>query len=181
MQALDIKEESQMLSDTDIAKRFKLKRSFESKVREEEIKWKQRSRCRWLKEGDRNTKIFHIMATTRMMGNRINYLIVNGDRLEDREGISIHIDFFNSLYNKDGRIKPSLDDLHFSTITGESANWLEGEFQEEEIRASVFHLASDKAPGPDDFPMSSFQKYWDLLRDDIMAFMKEFHSRGRLS
>ena len=29
--------------------------------------------------------------------------------------------------------------------------------------------------------MSFFHKFWGLLRVDIMAFMKEFHSRGRLS
>ena len=33
-QALDIKEESQMLSDMDIAKKFKLKDLFEQKIRE---------------------------------------------------------------------------------------------------------------------------------------------------
>ena len=49
LQSLDIKEEYQILSDTDIAKRFHLKDLFERTIREEEIKWKQRSRCRWLK------------------------------------------------------------------------------------------------------------------------------------
>ena len=29
--------------------------------------------------------------------------------------------------------------------------------------------------------MSFYHKFWDLLTVDIMAFMKEFHSRGRLS
>ena len=77
--------------------------------------------------------------------------------------------------------KPSLENLHFSTISEENANWLENEFQEEEVKATVFNLASDKAPGPDGFPLSFFHRFWDLLRVDIMAFMKEFHSRGKLS
>ena len=83
LQALDLKEENQILSDTDIAKRFNCTDLFECRVREEEIKWKQRSRCMWLKEGDRNTKFFHSMAMVRMRGNKINFLTVNGNRLED--------------------------------------------------------------------------------------------------
>eukprot|EP00268_Persea_americana_P006200 TRINITY_DN12216_c0_g1_i5.p1 TRINITY_DN12216_c0_g1~~TRINITY_DN12216_c0_g1_i5.p1 ORF type:complete len:120 (+),score=13.69 TRINITY_DN12216_c0_g1_i5:476-835(+) len=46
---------------------------------------------------------------------------------------------------------------------------------------AVFNLASDKAPGQDGFPLSFLHRFWDLLRVDIMAFMKEFHSKGRLS
>ena len=42
-------------------------------------------------------------------------------------------------------------------------------------------LASDKVPGLDGFSISFFHKFWDLLRIDIMVFMKELHSRGRLS
>lgn len=51
-----------MLFDMNIAKRVKLKDLFERKVREEEIKWKRRSRCRWFKEGDKNNKFYHNMA-----------------------------------------------------------------------------------------------------------------------
>lgn len=51
----------------------------------------------------------------------------------------------------------------------------------QEVKAAVFNLKSDKAPGSDGFSISFFQRYWDLLRDDIMAFMKEFHLRGWLS
>lgn len=118
-----------------------------------------------------------------MWGNKINYLLdIDGNKLEDGDGITSHIlSFFQSLYKKDGTSKPSLDNLHFNTINEENANWLENEFQEEEVKAVVFNLASDKAPGSDVFPLSFFHRIWDLLRVDIMAFMKEFHSRGKLS
>lgn len=42
-------------------------------------------------------------------------------------------------------------------------------------------LGRDKAPGPDCFPMVFFQIFWNEVEDDIMAFLNEFHSRGKLS
>lgn len=86
--------------------------------------------------------------------------------------------------------KPSLQNLHFVSIREGSARWvggkavldgLEREFQIGEVRHAVFNLGGDKAPVPNGFPIVFFQRFWDVLKDDIMAFMRDFHARGKLS
>ncbi|XP_049937087.1 uncharacterized protein LOC126410668 [Nymphaea colorata] len=45
----------------------------------EEVMWKQRSRIRWLAEGDKNTSIFHIMANCRKAKWYIRVIEVDGE------------------------------------------------------------------------------------------------------
>jgi hypothetical protein len=47
-------------------------------IRVDEQKWKQISRVKWLKEGDRNTRFFHILANTRRKTNFIGEIEIEG-------------------------------------------------------------------------------------------------------
>ena len=71
--------ESDPLSREEEKKRLDLKEELQSKLREEEIRWEKRLRCNWLKEGDKNTKFFHGMASLRRTANRITS-IMDGEK-----------------------------------------------------------------------------------------------------
>lgn len=60
----------------------------EERRKQEEILWKQKSRIRWLKEGERNTKFFHKTTVQRRMHNTISFIQKQeGQRVESHEEI----------------------------------------------------------------------------------------------
>jgi hypothetical protein len=52
----------------------KLQEQLEERRKQEEILWKQKSRVQWLKEGEKNTKLFHRAMMHRRHVNRITHL-----------------------------------------------------------------------------------------------------------
>ncbi|XVF79000.1 hypothetical protein PTKIN_Ptkin14bG0183700 [Pterospermum kingtungense] len=72
-----------------------------SLIRKEERMWQQKSRAMWLKEGDQNTKFFHLTATARKRAKRIENLMIRGINCDDpdavKDGVAQH---FESHYNQ---------------------------------------------------------------------------------
>lgn len=63
----------------------------------------------------------------------------------------------------------------------DDVSWLERDFKEQEIKVAVFKLGGHKASVPYGFLLVFFQRFWEDTKEDILAFMKEFYSRGKLS
>ena len=68
--------------------------------------------------------------------------------------------------------------LDWSPISTQSAEWLVKPFLKEGLGCAIFQLNRDKALGPDDFTIALYQDYWDVIKEDLMKFFQEFHSRG---
>lgn len=45
----------------------------------------------------------------------------------------------------------------------------------DEIRRAVFDLGADKGQGPDGFPIFFYQKYWDIVKNDIFKLCDDFY------
>jgi hypothetical protein len=52
---------------------------------------------------------------------------------------------------------------------------LAAHFTESEIKQAIFHLAKGKASEPDEFPNEFFQKYWPIIKGDIIQVLNDFH------
>lgn len=142
---------------------------FEEIARNEEIAWRQRSRIQWLKNGDKNTKYFHRMATVHRRFNTIDTIEGGGDTIIDADTIKMTIqNYYQNLYSETENWRPDFNLQDFTTINREEQEWLQRRFEEEEVLQCIKLCASDKAPGPDGFSMGFYRKFWSVLKSDIM-------------
>ena len=82
-------------------------------VTKEEIYWKQRSRLVWLKEGDKNTRFFHLSTMKHRAKTRIYKLMKDGRKIsEEKDILKEPVSFFTSLMT----IDPNIDLLNQEEI-----------------------------------------------------------------
>ncbi|XP_062007342.1 uncharacterized protein LOC133724594 [Rosa rugosa] len=119
----------------------------------EAMLWKQKSREKWIKDGDRNTKNFHITTMVRRRRNKIDDLFyANGVWSEAPDNMkNTAMMFFQKLFayeeGPDLRILiPSI----FPTIEHSRLDDLATPVTAAEIKSALFSIGSLKAPGFDD-------------------------------
>ncbi|RVW97045.1 Transposon TX1 uncharacterized 149 kDa protein [Vitis vinifera] len=174
-----IEQEGNLNSDLVLERTLK-RRELEDVLLKEEVQWRQKSRIKWIKEGDCNSKFFHRVATGRKSRKFIKSLISErGETLNNIEDISEEIvNFFGNLYSKPVGESWRVEGIDWVPISGESGVWLDRPFTEEEVRRAVFQLNKEKAPGPDGFTIAVYQECWDVIKEDLMRVFLEFHTNG---
>lgn len=125
--------------------------------REEEQKWRIKSRQLWLKGGDKNTTFFHKQTTVQKIKNIITSIIDSEGNQQTNQGAikQATSNHYRELLIKNGEEEDYGDLLQYlpSRITAEINDNLSKEIEEEEIREAIWALQPDKAPGPNGFPI----------------------------
>ena len=179
LKLLDRFEEDRGLSEEKERRRV-LATDLEASLLQEEISWRQKSRVRWLMEGDKYTKFFYQMANSNCRNNSIESLIVNGSSTSDPTIISDHIvGFYKSLFAEPMGWRPRLNNIEFDRLNVEEASSLEEPFEEKEVWEVIKGMDRDKASGPDGLTLAFFQGCWDVIKGDFMVVFAEFHARGK--
>ncbi len=112
--------ERRVLSKVEKNEKTRLISDLETNIYLEEICWRQKSRVKWLKEGDKNTKYFHTVANSHRRHNSIRQLSINGVLSTNQNAIKVEISgFYRQLYIEDTTCRPFLDGLSFSSISPE--------------------------------------------------------------
>jgi hypothetical protein len=84
--------------------------------------------------------------------------MIDGNLSNIQAKISEHIvKFYQKLFEKQCQWRLRVDGLVFDQILDHEADWLEREFEEEEVRKVVQAMEGDKARGPDGFFIAFFQ------------------------
>jgi hypothetical protein len=130
---LDVAQERRMLTPMELWLRRMLKQSVLGLASLERTMARQRSRIRWLKEGDANTALFHAVANGRRVKNHIAAVKV-GDDLVTEQNLKVEA-FTEAYFQLLGQTQPrehsiNLDELDIPTAELQD---LDAMFTEEEI------------------------------------------------
>ncbi|KAG9446752.1 hypothetical protein H6P81_012880 [Aristolochia fimbriata] len=173
------KEEQQDLDIFEEVERDKLRREAEKLDTQELIYWRQRAHYKWIKEGDLNSKLFHMIASHRRRINRINMLQIDGQTITKPEVIEeTFVKFYKDLYEEEDQQRPFPENLKVTVLKEEAAQSLIEPFTEEEINTAIFSLSGDKALGPDGFTAEFYKAGWEFMKNDIMNLFQEFYDDG---
>ncbi|GAU36760.1 hypothetical protein TSUD_213250 [Trifolium subterraneum] len=139
----------------------------------------QRSRSKWLKEGDANTKFFHGSVKNRVKTNFISALCVDGRWLDSPNLIkeAVH-SFFENHVSSTPRVRPTLEGVEFNSLSEEDNRGLTSPFTLEEIEEAVRDSDGNKSPGSDGFNYAFLKKFWELLKGDIRVMFDQFHGNS---
>ncbi|GMJ14282.1 hypothetical protein HRI_005097400 [Hibiscus trionum] len=145
--------------------------------RREKREWLQKSRLKWFQAGDKNTKYFHLVASARQRTNTITALKVDGELVTDQNKIKQSIfESFKEVYNDKNTIPIKKLDCNLKKLSAESAEFLDREFSEDEIKHALWAMDGSRAPGPDGFNMNFLKKYWSTIKGDVLKFFNEFYN-----
>lgn len=181
IQSLDLKAESFDLSEDEIkVKKDEFILLWDLLKQRERIDC-QKARSKWISHGDCNSRYFHSLMRSRKRKNLITGLQHNDSWVEEPNSVkSVIRDHFQESFKEGNHSRPTLNPAHFKKISAADRLYLETDFKIEEIREAVSEGGSDKAPGPDDFSFSILNCIWEIIEVDVVDFLREFQSSGKL-
>lgn len=175
--------ESSQPSNEDLSHEKELFRELYRQNRAEEEEQRQKSRCLWLKAGDKNTTFFHNNTKIRRARNQIDRIEVDGQEISEQDKIQeAAFNHFHSLLSAGPQQTDSSTFLSAieNKISDSKNRNLDQEVTEEEIREAIFSMQQDKAPGPDGFTVAFYRNHWDTIKKDFVQMVKNVFSKYKM-
>jgi hypothetical protein len=155
--------ETRSLSPHEIESKSQYNAQLAFMLREEELKWYQRSKVQFILEGDSNTRYFHSVANGRHRKKLIHSLVQDEGTIVGHEQLKSYItNYYKGLFGepKEGTFSMEESRIHdIPQVSPDENAFLTAPYSEEEVRNAVFQMEHNKAPGPDGFPAEFYQNF----------------------
>ncbi|KAF3791961.1 Transposon TX1 uncharacterized protein [Nymphaea thermarum] len=148
----------------------------------EEVMWKQRSRVRWLAEGDKNTSYFHIMANCQRTKRYIRAIEVDrGTHTEEDNILQACTTYFQQALGVDVAFRELFAGIKDDNMVSDEENqWMLRPIMREKIVMAVKSLDKDSTAGPDGFPNYFYKDCWSIIGGDVVAAVQDFFLKAKL-
>ncbi|CAL0303504.1 unnamed protein product [Lupinus luteus] len=142
----------------------------------------QKSRQRWLRDGDSNSKFFHASINRRRRYNEVHGLFIEDDWVEDPVRVKNHVrSFSKNRFSEFHWNMPSLDGIEFKRLSDENNLFLTARFEEPEVKEAVWSCDEDKSLGPHGYNFTFIKKFWDCVKVDILEMVSDFFFYGNVA
>ncbi|XP_058784819.1 uncharacterized protein LOC131659676 [Vicia villosa] len=112
----------------------------------------QKSRLKWLNDGDSNSSIFHNVLKERRRHNHLGIISMQRGLVEKVEEVREEVrKHFSNKFLEEDSDRILLDGISFKSISFNDVALLERLFQMDEIKEAIDDCGSSKNPGPDGF------------------------------
>lgn len=106
---------------------------------------------------------------------------MQGNWIENEEGIQQEITrYFEELFSTTAGEESMSGRVKIQRITEDQEHSLMLPVISEEVKAAVFAMNADKAPGMDGLNPAFFKSYWDIVGMDVVSFCQKFFETGEL-
>lgn len=153
-------------SDLLMNKERELQVQLDNLLKKEEFLWKEKSKEKWMEDGDLNTKLFHLATVIRRRSNHIASIQHVGHLVAtDHDSIrGVFMDYFLTLFSSAAPECPSeLHSIFPHSLSTQDCMGLEDIPSGEEIKAVVFSMSNGKSLGMDGLSPLFFKFYWDIV------------------
>ncbi|KAL5154595.1 Transposon TX1 uncharacterized protein [Glycine soja] len=170
---------TRILSEDEIKVRRSLQQQLWDASTAYESLLRQKSRSKWLQEGDSNSAFFHKVINFRRNYNALQGILIDGLWVQQPEEVKKGaVDFFLKRFTEQNPSRPTLDGVQFPSLDQRQREGLILPFSDQELKEAVWSCGGDKCPGPDGFNFNFIKEFWGVLKPEFRRFVDEFHING---
>ncbi|XP_061373061.1 uncharacterized protein LOC133315448 [Gastrolobium bilobum] len=140
-------------------------------------KWKrEKSRQKWIDDGDKNTRFYHLKTVLHRSSNKILKLKDELQQwIENPNELKQHVcQFYSQLFCEEITDKRWLvSEKSWPRLSMSELNNMSITPTNQEIMKCVFSMGAFKAPGSDEFPAVFYQRQWNQIKGQVCKTVKD--------
>ncbi|XP_074278426.1 uncharacterized protein LOC141602015 [Silene latifolia] len=144
----------------------------------------QKSKEKWMEEGDENSAYYHQSIKSRRMRNKV-YQIQNQDgvRCTQSQEIQDAFDcFYRDLLGSSKKVVPVNVSIvrAGSCLSSQQQQELITPVTDEEVKRAMFSIPGNKAPGPDGYSSQFYKDAWSIVGKEVTIAVRNVIKTGKL-